>query len=118
MIGHHTNSQTLKRYLYSFGYETPTQRSLNLQRGWDDESSAQLLIRADDRDSAYALGRAIAEALVRRLFERAQTAEQPSWPALQYADFIADAPAEADDLEVAVHELPPIDWLHAHNNEA
>ncbi|MHB0969269.1 MAG: hypothetical protein ACYC7A_13750 [Thermoanaerobaculia bacterium] len=103
----------MTRYLYGFGFETPRQRMLNLQHGWDDEDSALIIIRAENTDAAYAWGREVAEASVRRLFERAHAQELPSWKELKYADSIEEAPADVDAPEVEVDEMPPIDWLGA-----
>lgn len=101
----------MNRYLYGFGFETPRQWVLNRQHGWDDEDSALIIIRAESADAAYAWGREVAEASVRRLFERAHARELPSWKELEYADSIEEAPADVDAPELVVGEMPPLDWL-------
>jgi hypothetical protein len=101
----------MKRYAYGFGFETPTQWTLNRKHGWDDEDSAIIIIHADDADAARAWGREIADASVRQLFERARAPEIPKWKDLQYVDSIEEAGPEHDGVEVEVGQMPPLDWL-------
>lgn len=101
----------MTRFLYCFGYETPQQWVLNRQHGWDDEDSAAVIIHAESADAAYAWGREIAEASVRRLFERAAVADIPSWKAANFADAVEDAVGDIDAPVVTVGEMPPTDWL-------
>jgi hypothetical protein len=63
-----------------FGYETPHQCALNARHGWDDEDCGAFFVEAADETAALHRGRDVAEAYVRRLFERANwKGPIPSW---------------------------------------
>lgn len=101
----------MTRFVYGFGFETPDQWVANRQHGWDDENAATIIIRADNADAALAWGREVAEASVRRLFDRIHHAEVPKWKEQDYADWIEEAPADSHSIEVEVGEMPDLDWL-------
>lgn len=92
----------MTRFLYRFGYETPTQWKANEERGWDDESSSAFWVEADTADEALAWGRDVTEAMVRELFSRSGwRGDVPSWKEAGYAQWIEKTPADdftADDL--------------------
>lgn len=77
------------RYLFQFGFETPTEFKANSSGGWDDESSEAVWINAHSAEAALAWGRSVAEHFVGRLFEIAQV-EGYSWLAGDFAHWIAD----------------------------
>lgn len=100
----------MKRFAFGFGFETPQQRTSNRLHGWDDEDSAIIIIRAETADDARAWGREIAHESVRRLFEQASAEELPNWKDEQFAESIEEAAPDDVGVEVAVGEMPPIDW--------
>ena len=101
----------MKRFTYGFGYETPQQRSLNELHGWDDEDSAEIIVRADTAEAARSWGREVAAASVRYLFEQAGVPETPTWREAAYAEWVSEASAHDTGPEVAVGEFPDLAWL-------
>lgn len=85
------------RFLFRFGYETPTQHFNNKAKGWDDEDSEAVFIECDDADTALAWGREVAEHFVQGLWAVHGEPGQ-SWKAGEFAHWIE---ARADEITAA-----------------
>lgn len=89
--------QCVPRYLFIFGYETPRQRILNAQHGWDDEGSCAFFIDASDEASALRHALNVAEAYVRWLFKRANwEGPIPNWREGDFAHWIERHPERVE----------------------
>lgn len=105
------------KYLFVFGYCTPTQLRNNQQHGWDDEDSYAFFVDASSEADALNWGREIADQYVRCLFERSDwNGEKPAWLQEGYASWIEHEPLKRfsgislDLLPVIKHsEMPDFD---------
>lgn len=107
------------RFIYGFGFETPSQRARNEANGWDDEDSAALVIDAESPKKALEWGRTVAEAFFKWLYDDPDA----SWLAGQYADYLE---AESESrwtseqrrslVTVALGQMPDLALLSAHRS--
>ena len=84
-------------YLFTFGFETPTQHRNNAAHGWDDEDIRSVFIETDSADSALAWGREIAERFVQTLW-RSRDEAPASWLAGNFSHWIE---TDADTVATA-----------------
>ena len=81
----------MNKYLYIFGYETPTQRENNVTYEWDDEDSAALFIMAETAQQALEWGRAVSKRYVGVLFNgRAESWDENRFAAWVDHDYTAN----------------------------
>lgn len=98
------------RYLYVFGYCTPTQWSNNTAHGWDDEDSSAVFIEAPTEHDALLAGRIVSERSVRRMFLRHRWFDGgPSWSASSFAHWIEKNPLDRFS-GMALESLPVVRW--------
>ena len=100
-----------KRFLFVFGYETPSEREYNMKFGSDLESSEIVFIEAEDAERALEWGKCIAEKFLCALYGSPGV----SWRKLGYASYIDQSdPPDFDPASIAsapcvsVGELPDI----------
>jgi hypothetical protein len=104
----------MARYLFRFGYCTPSQWAANEAHGWEDESSSAFLVEADSPEAALAWGAEVAEAFVQALFAAdGRAVGALSWKEARFAHWLEDSPEDAFPPEhlrklpvVRVGELP------------
>jgi hypothetical protein len=83
----------IMRYLYVFGYCTPTQWANNQNNGWDDEDSYACFIDAESEADALSWGQELSERFVGRLFKKANWESPiPSWREARYANWLERDP--------------------------
>jgi hypothetical protein len=73
-----------KEYLYIFGYEDPSERQANSERGTDYESSEAIRIIAENQAEALDWGKEISESFIQYLFGN----DQISWKNERFAAWI------------------------------
>jgi hypothetical protein len=84
----------LAKYLFCFGFESPTEWQTNAEQGTDFESSKAIWVAAPSRQKALAAGRKFAENWVEELFRSAGVAGYEGWTAGHFAHWIEDRPLE------------------------
>jgi hypothetical protein len=84
----------LARFLFVFGYESPTEWKTNADQGTDFESSNAVWVVASSKEQALAVGRRFAENWVGKLFQSADIASYEGWTAGEFANWIEDHPLE------------------------
>jgi hypothetical protein len=96
-------------YLFRFGFETPAQKSLNDEMGWDSEDSLAVIIEADSEQDALKWGQQVAERFVQLLFAD----DSVSWKAMNYANWIEHGRVPWSGIQrVSVGEYPDFEkWL-------
>jgi hypothetical protein len=82
------------KFLFVFGYESPSERRNNAEHGTDFESSNAVWVVASDMEQAMAAGRRFAEELVGRLYLSAGITSYEGWSAGQFACWIEDHPLD------------------------
>jgi hypothetical protein len=87
-------SETVVKYLFVFGYESPTEWETNAAQGTDFESSNAVWVVASSKEKALAAGRRFAEDWVGRLFRSAGVSAYEGWTAGNFAHWIEDHPLE------------------------
>lgn len=86
----------MTRYLFRFGYCTPSQWAANEAHGGEDESSSAFFVEADSPEAALAWGAEVAEAFVQSLFSSSGwTAGAPSWKEARFAHWLEESPEDA-----------------------
>ena len=113
--------QTMKRFMYRFGYESPIEWRQNLDHGSDFESSSAFWVIADTEEDALAWGWEVSEKMVHEFFVRSGWNEKDtrSWKEAGYAHWIEETPGPefteellAGLLEVKHGEMPSdLSWL-------
>ena len=110
------------KYLYRFGYCTPSQWTLNESHGWDDEDSNAFFVIARSPEDALRWGREISEALCSHLFlSWGWEGPIPSWKDSSFAHWIEEdpeaefSPQQLSNLAVVKDgEMPDVsDWAAA-----
>src|SRR5688572_7003499 len=91
-------------YLFTFGFETPTQHRNNTAHGSDDEDSMSVFIESDDADSALAWGRKVAERYVQDLWSSFDD-PAPSWAAGNFSHWIETDPHLVANARAAVSHV-------------
>lgn len=99
--------QSMNRYLFIFGFESPREWAQNARHGTDDESSSAVWILASSSEAALALGCEYAERFVDELFSKATVANFPGWKNGDFAFWIEQRPFERFS-EAALKDLPEI----------
>ncbi|WP_416462320.1 hypothetical protein [Sphingomonas sp. VDB2] len=87
----------LDKFLYRFGYETPSEFDSNSTHGTDFESSAACWIMAPSPADALIWGESIAQTFVTQLFNQAGR-KAYSWREAQFASWVEDDPNIAEML--------------------
>jgi hypothetical protein len=106
----HGGAIPVAKYLFAFGYESPTEQKINADQGTDFESSNAVWIVASSEEKAIEAGRQFAEDWVGRLFRDAGELEYGGWIAGNFAFGIEERPLERysglalDALEVITAE--------------
>jgi len=120
-LGSYSNSESIdSRYLYVFGYCTPSQVEHNERHGWDDEDSYAFFVEAPSENAALRWGQEISERYVAQLWDRLGRADSyPGWVEGEYANWIERSPLSRfsgmalETLPVVKYEeIPDLDaWL-------
>jgi hypothetical protein len=84
----------MTRFLFVFGYDSPSERSVNAKEGTDFESSSAVWVRADSENEALQKGRDYAARFVRQQFEQAGIPDIPDWNEGRFAYWIARQPLD------------------------
>jgi hypothetical protein len=82
----------MRRFVFRFGYCTPSQWVANEAHGWDDESSAAFVVEAQTAEDALNWGREVANAFVAQLFEKSGTPSSSSWMDAKFASWLDENP--------------------------
>ncbi|MEK6703835.1 MAG: hypothetical protein AABZ53_16370 [Planctomycetota bacterium] len=93
-------------FLFTFGFESPSEHASNKRSGSDFESSWAFWIEAASDTAALRWGCQVAEEFARRLFERAGKAGY-SWAKGQFAHGLTDKPADLADAR-ACTDIPAV----------
>lgn len=91
---------TMKEYLYIFGYESPAERASNFKHGTDYESSGMIRILASSEEEALNWGHKVSEQFVLSQFP----GQQVSWIAEGFASWIETSPDE--ELKQKLSAIP------------
>jgi hypothetical protein len=83
----------MDRFLFVFGYESPSDARENL-RGGDAESSNAVWVQADHEDVAIEKGRRYAEEFVAKLYREEKAHSLPSWTDGNFARWISKRPLD------------------------
>jgi hypothetical protein len=84
----------VQKFLYVFGYCTPSQAANNEKHAWDDESSAALFVAAETQEEALQWGRHVSNEYVAHLYRAAGLPEAISWVDSGFASWIQQLPSE------------------------
>jgi hypothetical protein len=82
------------KYLFVFGYESPSERTTNAAHGTDFESSNAVWVVSSSKEKALAAGRRFAEEWVDRLFRSAGVLGYEGWTAGNFANWIEEQPLQ------------------------
>jgi hypothetical protein len=80
------------KFLFIFGYESPSEWTTNRRLGTDDESSFAVWVHALDEQSAMAIGRAFAQSHVDSIYASHPECEFSGWLEAGYAHWIEQQP--------------------------
>jgi hypothetical protein len=94
----------MPRFLFVYGYESPSEFIANERDGTDFESSGAVWITAGNESAATACGRLFAESTVASLFAAFPELPFPGWAAANYACWIEQNP----QVRYAASELDAI----------
>jgi hypothetical protein len=118
----------MKRFMYRFGYESPTEWKQNCEHGTDFESSDAFWVAAENEEEALTWGCEVSERMVHDLFVRSGWNEEdiPSWKETGYAHWIEDPPGpeftdklSAGPLVVEQGKMPnDLAWLARTSEES
>ncbi len=78
----------MTKFLFIYGYESPSEWETNRHSGTDDESSGAVWIRAKSEADALTAGREFAEHHTASLFAPHPELSFPGWAAAGYAHWI------------------------------
>ena len=84
----------MTRFLFVFGYESPSERVINNREGTDFESSKAVWVNADSEEAALQKGRDYAEGFVRQQFQQENMSVYPSWAEENFAHWIEHKPLD------------------------
>jgi hypothetical protein len=84
----------MERFLFVFGYESPTEHRSNREHGSDFESSNAVWVRASSEEEALSKGRAFADEFVAKLYCEKKAPESSRWSEQDFAHWISKKPLE------------------------
>ena len=105
---------SMDRFLFIFGYESPAEWAYNIQHGTYDESSFAVWVHADSSQRAVELGCQYAEKFVNGLFSSSSIEDFQGWRNGNYAYGIETSPSDKFSQE-SLNNLPEVN--DGHNTE-